>query len=130
MAKSDRLLELDYDHHDVKLPNSHEDNRYLALAHDIQTMVAERFAELCQRCLHGVRSDRTLAETDLEIRYGAMLRKRLADSIGRPEVERHVYERYLQLVLHDCASLGRPPFDSANRAIIVLKLSGNLDSAS
>ena len=123
-------LELDYDHHDVKLPDSHEDIRYKTLAHDIQTIVAERFAELGRRCLHGAGSDRTDAETDLEIRYGAMLRSRFADTIGRPEDEQDVYGVYRQLVLQDCALHGRPPFDSANRAIIVLRRSGNLDSGS
>ena len=118
-------LELDYDHHDVKLPNSHEDIRYLALAHDIQSMVSERFAELCRRCLHGVGSDLTDAQTDLEIRYGAMLRKRFTDSVGRSEDEQYLYGVYRQLVLKDCASHGRPPFDSANRAIIVLRRSGS-----
>ena len=42
-------LALDYGHQDLKLPTSHEDVRYLTLAHDVQAVVAERFVDTCER---------------------------------------------------------------------------------
>ena len=123
-------LELDYGHGDVKLPSSHEDVRYLALARDVQVVVAERFVEVCRRCLHGIDEDRRNAEIDLDIRYGRLLRQRFTAAGGRPENERDLYDAYLELVKHDCVSHNRPPFDSANRAVIALRSHGHLGRAS
>ena len=39
-------LEFDYDHASVKLPSSHHDARYLALAQDLQEVMTERFVEI------------------------------------------------------------------------------------
>ena len=122
-------LELDCGHSDVKLPTSHEDLRYLALAHDVQAMVAERFVETCQHCLNGGEDDCTAAEIDLESRYGGLLRRRFIDAGGRPDDDLGLYTDYVNLVMRDCARHGRPPFDAANRAVIVLRLRGYLGRA-
>ena len=123
-------LELDYGHHDVKLPVSHEDVRYLALAHDVQAVVAERFAETCRRCLHGAKDDRANAEIDLEVRYEGLLRQRFIIAGGRPNDDQGLYRDYRQLVMRDCVLHGRPPFDAANRAVIVLQRAGYLSRGS
>ena len=124
-----RPLVLDYGHRDVKLPTSHEDNRYLALARDVQAMVTKRFVEICLRGKHGDEDERRSATTDLEIRYGGLLRRRFIDAGGNPDEERGLYARYLSLVMRDGADLKRPPFDTANRAVIVLHVHGYLGRA-
>ena len=122
-------LELDYDHREVKLPTSHEDIRYLALAHDVQAMISERFTQICRRCLEGSEEDRDDAELDLQIRYDKLVRRRFVDAGGRPDDEPDLYAGYVRLVMRDCLSRGRPPFDAANRAVVALHRKGYLDRA-
>ena len=122
-------LEFDYGHRDIKLPTSHDDVRYLALAHDVKGMVTERFLELCQRCLDGAEDDRADARTDLELRYGELLRRRFVDAGGRLDDERSPYKEYVDLVMHDCVRNRRPPHDAANRAVMALSLGGYLARA-
>ena len=119
-------FELDYGHREVKRPDSHRDIRYLALAKDIQLVVATRFAEFSRRVLHGNDSDRSTAEVDLEIRYGRLLRRRFIDAGGSPEDQPQLYADFCLLVMRDSLAHRRPPFDAANRAIIALRLNGYL----
>lgn len=122
-------MEFDYGHRDVKLPTSHEDIRYLALARDVQTMVTERFTEISRRCLDGPEEDRDDAETDLQIRFDGLLRRRFVKAGGQPDDEPDLYAGYLRMVMRDCLSRGRPPFDAANRAVMALHRKGFLGRA-
>ena len=119
-------LELDYGHRDIKEPDSHLDVRYLALANDVQLVVAARFADTSRRVLHGDDDDRPSAEIDLELRYGRLLRRRFSDAGGSPEDQPLLYADFRRLVMRDCLAHGRPPFDAANRAVIALRIAGYL----
>ena len=122
-------LAFDCGHREVKLPTSHEDSRYLALANDVQEMATKRFVVICQRSKNDDEDDRRNATTDLQVRYGRLLRRRFIDAGGNPEEEPDLYARYLALVMRDGAALKRPPFETANRAVVVLQRNGFLGRA-
>ena len=122
-------LSFDCGHREVKLPTSHEDSRYLALANDVQEMATKRFVVICQRGGNGDEDGRRNATTDLQVRYGRLLRRRFIDAGGNPEEEPDLYARYLALVMRDGAALKRPPFETANRAVVVLQRNGFLGRA-
>lgn len=119
-------LELPYGHHDLKLPNSRLDVRYLALAVDVQAFVSRRFAEVAHRFLTGDDDDRQSAEVDVELRYGSLLRRRFTQAGGDPGQHPDDYTEYCKLVMRDCLKWGRPVFESAHRAVIVLTKAGYL----
>ena len=119
-------LELDYGHRDIKQPATHLDVRYLALANDLQLVVAVRFAEISRRILDGSDAQRSTAEIDLEIRYGRLLRRRFIDAGGSLDDQPRLCADFCCLVMRDCLTHGRPPFDAADRAVVVLRRNGYL----
>ena len=122
-------LELPYGHRDLKLPRSHYDVRYLALANDVQGVVGARFAEIARRFLNDEGDERQDAEIDLEIRYGSLLRRRYARAGGDPGRDPEDYAVFCEMVMRDCLASGRAVFDCANRAVIVLRKRGYLAGA-
>ena len=119
-------LELPYGHSDLKLPCSHYDVRYLALANDVQVVVCERFAEIARRFFDGEADERQDAETDLEIRYGSLLRRRYVRAGGDPGRDPEGYAVFCKLVMRDCLASGRAVFDCANRATVAARKRGYL----
>ena len=92
-------------------------------------MVTKRFVEICRHRLHGGEQDRRTAEVDLQIRYDGLLRRRFVDAGGHPDEEPDLYAAYLTLVMRDGEALERPPFDTANRAVMALRRKGFLGRA-
>ena len=114
-------LEFDHGHRSVKLPSSHHDVRYLALSHDLQTVVTKRFVEFGRRFLDSADEDRDDAARDVERRYGTLLRRRFEDAGGDPMRQQQLYVDYREMVIRDCEKHRRPPFDAANRAVTILR---------
>lgn len=119
-------LEFDHDHSSIKLPESHIDQRYRALANDIQTGLAERFRQLCVEALQSDPAKKANAVLEIQQRYEQVLRSRFIAAGGKPRHNRPLYQRYLRFILRDCIHQARPPFDAANRAIISLRSRGYL----
>lgn len=122
--RNPRALELDFNHRDLKLPSSRLDVRYLALARDVHAVVAERFIEASRQVLDAVDDERARAEADVELSYGPLLRRPFVRAGGDPDGQPLLYSDYRLMVMRDCVSRGGPPFEAANRTIVVLTGAG------
>ena len=119
-------LELPHGHSDLKLPESRQDARYLALANDVHEHVTRRFVELARTILEGGDEEQHEARTDLEFRYGGLLRVRYTKAGGDPMRHPDEYWAYCGLVMQDCRASGRRVCESANRIVVVLTRRGYL----
>ena len=112
-------LQLDEDHGSVKLPTFHGDPRYQALSHDLQSVFAREFQQLCAR-VNDVRLPREQRQASLrEIvrRYGKIIDQRVNEVVAdRANLRAPAQAALLQLMVSDGAAQPRPPFDVANRA--------------
>ena len=118
-------LEFDYDHASVKLPSSHHDARYLALAQDLQEVMAQRFMDMARR-FEAEEADGDGVVEEIETRYGELLRRRLVDAGYDPAGQPRIYAGFRAGVIRDCAEYGRPIFEAANRAATILRESPEL----
>jgi hypothetical protein len=116
-----RPKQFNYDHSSIKEPDSHVDDRYRALTNDLQDGFAMRFQTLCKTILGDDQVAIDDALVEFAKRYKDMLQRRYYDSSRNAEVDSGNYRNYVDLVVRDGARYGRPPFDTANRAIIALR---------
>lgn len=119
-----RPKELDFEHSNIKSPDNHRDERYRALTNDLQEGLAKRFQSTCEDILADNPSIAEAAKLEFHKRYEKMLNRRFIDSGFEPNTDLNKYHKFLRIVIRDGAQNGRPPFDTANRAIIVLSGAG------
>lgn len=116
--------EYDCGHFKIKEPESHLDERYRALAVDLQEGFATRFHEVCQHILSADDDLKTDAEIQFVQRYERLIVERFETSGMTPEDDPARYEQFIRLIVKDGAKRPRPPFDVANRALVVLRARG------
>lgn len=113
-------LEFDFNHSNIKAPDTHIDVRYKALTNDLQDDIACRFQLLCEDLLSKDQDTKDVALIEFYKRYETLLRRRFKDSGIDTDDGQNNYGTFIKIVIRDGARFGRPPFDTANRAIIVL----------
>lgn len=113
-------MELDFGHSQIKEPDSRFDDRYRALANDLQEGFAKRFQSICQNLSAPDAQVRDTAEFEFTKRYERLLLRRFADA-GKDLVRhRSDWQTFVNIVVRDGTTLGRPPFDTATRAMIMI----------
>lgn len=119
-------IELDHGHSGVKLPESHYDPRYKALANDVKWVLGHRFAALCERSLNDDADIQMDADIEIDRRYGEMIRQIFKQAGGNPRRHWSLYQSYIRVVKRDATRFKRPPLDAAWRAVHVLRNRGRL----
>jgi pimeloyl-ACP methyl ester carboxylesterase len=114
--------QLDETHSSVKLPTHVGDLRYRVLFNDLQLAFARKFRKLCIAAtdMGSTAELRESALSEMQRRYGRMLRRRVRDVVRRAELFDSAEAELLLLIAFDGAAKGLPPFDTANRAISAL----------
>jgi pimeloyl-ACP methyl ester carboxylesterase len=112
-------LQLDEDHKSVKLPTHVGDVRYKALCHDLQGVFAQRFRTLCRQAIDAAATvdQREAALTEIMQRYGKIIRQRVSDTVKPVESHEAAENDFLRIMIFDGADVGRPPFDTVDRAM-------------
>ena len=119
-------LEFDYGHSSLKEPSSRHDERYKALANDIQDRLAERFALLCDVVITGNADDRDDAQIDIERQFGKIFKDVFKKAGGSPKRDWVLYKDYTLVVIANGSSRRRTAVDTATRATMALRRAGKL----
>ncbi len=110
-------LSFDYDHVTIKEPNDHDDNRYRALAEDVQDGLRKRFQDICVDLNSDSEDAKAAAATEFTRRYEHLFRCRLENAGVDVDSEQEIYRSYLNVIIDDCRRTGRPPHFAANLAL-------------
>lgn len=115
----ERVLELDFGHSSVKMPNSTGEDRYRAVAEDLKAMLAEPFSLVCKQCRD---ADRDVAEegrAEFNDTYEPVVRRYYIDAGGGTQGDD--YGNFVRAIWRDGALRGRPVHDAAGRAASILR---------
>jgi alpha-beta hydrolase superfamily lysophospholipase len=122
LYRDPEALQLDEDHSSVKLPTYVGDVRYRVLFNDIQIGFARKFASLCASAIDPAATvdQREAALSEILQRYQNIIRRRVRDVVNRIDLYESAETEFLLLMAFDGAKRNLPPFDAANRAMVVL----------
>jgi len=115
-------LQLDEDHSSVKLPAHIGDLRYRVLFNDLQIGFTRKFTTLSAIAIDPVatKDQREAALSEIHQRYQRIIRRRVRDVASRVDMHESAENEFLLLMAFDGATKNLPPFDAANRAMVVL----------
>ena len=117
-------LEYNFGHGAIKLPESHDDDRYKALGNDVKQTLAKSFQKLCEQATSGSLDERDEAEIEIEKRYGDVFRIRYEEAVGAISSHVALYSFYRKMINTRGATEERPAFDIANRVLLRMRRSG------